>query len=482
MTIAQLDLRRAHPNDPAADRVPSLPASIDAEQALLGAVLYDNAAFHVVEHLEGRHFFEPLHGRLWDAMAAKIGKGVLAEPIDLAERLASDAAFEELGGVAYLADLVDQAPPTSNAPSYAATIKATSRRRDLITLSQEVGKGAREAEEPEEVINYAEAALLAMQATTRSLTLTSAAMAAARVLDRLDAPAETVRGIQTGLAPLDEELGPLLAGNLMLFMGRPGMGKSAAAECVALNISRQGYGVIQINGEMTEEEMAQRHLSDLCQERYGFRGPEYRDIRRRRIGYDQRQMLRSAQEDLEPLPLMMLKRSGLKFSQLRSIARRQVAAWSRQGVELGALIVDHMGLVRPDQPTKSRYDDQTIISGATKELAEELGCPVIALNQMNRQNESRDDKRPQLSDLRDSGSWEQDADYVIGWYREAYYAQKQTEPKKDMEISEWLRAKESRSVEAIILKNRHGAGSTVKLWGDVARNAIRGAAPEGELF
>jgi hypothetical protein len=132
------------------------------------------------------------------------------------------------------------------------------------------------------------------------------------------------------------------------------------------------------------------------------------------------------------------------------------AAWARRASRWAPSSSTTWAWSGPISRSASRYEAQTIISNGTKELAEELGCPVIALNQMNRQNESRDDKRPQLSDLRDSGSWEQDADYVIGWYREAYYAQKQTEPKKELEIAEWLRAKNSREVEAIILKARPG--------------------------
>lgn len=481
-------VHQLHPNDPASDETGGLPRSLEAEHALLGATFYDNEAFHLSDGLEGRHFYEPFHGRLWDAIGERIGKGLLAEPTVIADRVAADPAFAELGGMRFLADLLDAAPPASNAPSYAQVIKANARRRDLLKLADEIREGAREAE-PDDLIGHAEASLLAMQATSRKLELMSAGAAAGRVLDYLDAPAEQVTGVRTGFGPLDEELGPLMAGNLVLFMGRPGMGKSASAECVALNIAEQGFGVIQINGEMTEEEMAQRHLTDICQRVHGALGPEYRDIRRRRVGADQRQMLRQAKAHLDPLPLMMIKRAGLRFSQLRSIARRQTAAWARRDIQLGALIIDHMGLVRTDQQVRDRYEAQTLISNSTKELAEELGCPIIALNQMNRQNEAREDKRPQLADLRDSGSWEQDADYVIGWYREAYYASKQPEPKQgapgskeDAAWSEWDRARRSRVVEAIILKARAGACSTVKLWGDVARNAIRGSAPEGDLF
>jgi replicative DNA helicase len=188
----------------------------------------------------------------------------------------------------------------------------------------------------------------------------------------------------------------------------------------------------------------------------------------------------------------MLKRSGLKLAQLRSLVRRQTAAWARSGIELGTVVIDHVGLIHPDQTTRDRYADQTIVSNTLKELAEELGCAIIALNQMNRENERREEKRPQTHDLRDSGSWEQDADFIIGCYREAYYAQRQPEPKvtkagkagEDQQLawSEWDRARRSQTIEAIVLKAREGEIGTVKLWGDVARNAIRSAAPEGDLL
>ncbi len=176
---------------------------------------------------------------------------------------------------------------------------------------------------------------------------------------------------------------------------------------------------------------------------------------------------------------MTMLRRRLKMSELRSLARRQASEWHRKGVSLSALIIDHVGLVKPDGGRMDRYEAQTEISNGLKELAEELQCVVIGLNQMNRENEKREDKRPQLSDLRDSGSWEQDADFVIGFYREAYYAQRQPEPKKDLEWDAWDRARKSRTIEAIVLKAREGECGTAMLWGDVARNAIRGAEPKG---
>lgn len=465
------------------DRPDERSGSLDAEYAVIGCVLHKNDAFHEIDNLVPEQFAEPFHGALWAAMAERIGKGLLAEPIGMVERFKSDSRFIELGGLGFLADLVDHAPPASMAAHFAGLVVESAQRRELALMATDVAARARGGQEPAaDLIGSAEAALLAMQAHSRKTELMTAGTASARVLAYLDAGPEFVHGVRTGLEPLDEHLGPLLPGNLILFQGRPSMGKSAAAECVALNIAEQGAGVAQINGEMSEEEMAQRHLTDLCQRWYGFRGPEYRDIRRKRVEVTHREMLQRAHEHLQDLPLMMLKRSGLKLAQLRSLARRQAVAWSRAGIPFGALIVDHVGLLRTDQ-RMDRYEAQTEISNGLKELADELQCPIIGLNQMNRENERRDDKRPQLSDLRDSGSWEQDADFVIGFYREAYYAQRQTEPKGNgPEWGEWNQAKSSRKVEAIILKARAGECRTIDLWGDVARNAIRGSAPDmGDL-
>jgi replicative DNA helicase len=470
-----------HPNHPDAQAA-RLPSNIDAEQALLGALLYHQDSFDALEGVEPRHFFEPFHARLFDAIANQVGGGGKPEFIIIGQKFDADQGYLELGGIQYLADLVDRAPPAASVPSYAASIIDLSLKRDLIRLGVEIDELAQAGEGSEAIIGHAESTLLGMQSGGRKLDLISAGAAAAQVLEYLDAPPGEVSGIKLGLEGLDEEMGALQPGNLILFMGRPSMGKSAAAECVGLNIAEQGYGVIQVNGEMTPEEMAQRHLTDLTHRMHGHLGPEYRDIRRRRVGVDQRIMLDQALTVLHPLPLLMIKRPGLKLSQLRSICRRQAAVWVRRGVPMGALIVDHAGLIKPDVPTRDRYADQTLVSNGMKELADELACPIIVLNQMNRENEKREDKRPQLSDLRDSGSWEQDADYVIGWYREAYYAQRQVEPKKDIEWAEWDRARRSRVLEAIILKARAGACLTVKLWCDVARNAIRDHAPEGSLL
>lgn len=469
------------------------PAALEAEKALLGILLSNAEAVDLIDGLLPPHMYEPLHGRLLSAILSRHAAGSVADANLLDGQFAQDEAYRRLGGMIWLQSLSDLAPGMSRAPSYAAEIRETAQRRELLKLADRVQADVNEGESSAvDIIGGVEASLLAMQTTMRKLELVSAGAASSRVLAYLDAPPEQQEGLNTGIAPLDEHLGPLLPGDLLLIMGRPGMGKSALAACLAVNMAQAGRGVIELNGEMSAEQMTRRHLTDLTQARWGAKGPKYSDIRRRQVTQAQRDMLGWADEQIRTMPLLMLKRAGLKLSQIRSIARRQAAEWARAGVPVGTLIIDHVGLVRPDQSSRDRYADQTLISNGLKELADELGCPLIALNQMNRQNENRDDKRPQTHDLRDSGSWEQDADFIIGCYREAYYAARQAEPQitktgkagdeQHAAWAAWDRARRSNTVEAIILKAREGESATINLWGDVARNAIRGAAPEGDLF
>lgn len=476
---------------------PAMPMNIEAEQALLGVLLFDNEVFHRLERMVPEQFYEPYHQRLFAAIASRIGQGSMAEATVIADMLSTDPAFESFGGRNYLLNLVDYAPASANAPAYARLIADHAMRRQISKLGDQLrGEASKPDEDPHELIGKAEASLLAMQVNNSDTRLYSAGEASSRVLAELDAPKEHRAGIVTGLEPLDQMLGPLLPGDLVLLMGRPSMGKSAVAECMAANMAApewQNYvnnadampealnGVIQINGEMSPEQMARRHLTDIAFSAWHAKGPKYSDIRKGDVNYDQRQMLGRADEILQRMPISMLRRR-LKLSELRSLSRRQAAEWNRRGIGLSALIIDHVGLLKPDGGRMDRYEAQTEISGSLKELAAELQCVVIGLNQMNRENEKRDDKRPQLSDLRDSGSWEQDADFVIGFYREAYYAQRQPEPKKDLEWNEWDRSRKSRNIEAIVLKAREGECGTAMLWGDVARNAIRGAEPKGWLL
>lgn len=481
------------------------PSNLEAEQALLGALLFENETFHLLDGLAPEHFFEPIHGAMFGAIASHARRGVLADPATLKTELERHSAFKDLGGFRYLVDLVDQAPPATSAPAYARVIIEAHQRRQLIKLSSEMGYTLRR--EPDvavaEVIQRVDASLMALQVDAHETKPESAASAAARVIERLESPEKAQQGVLTGLAPLDAITGPWLPDDLILLMGRPSMGKSALAGCIALNVAapwlldenwepdfdgRELVGVMEFNGEMTEEQMVRRHLTDICFRRWGRKAPVYSAIRKREVTPEQVDMLRWAAGQLRRVPLVMRKRSRITLSQLRSAARRQKADWARQGIRLGMLQMDHAGHVRPDERVKDLREANTIVSAGLKELADELKCPVVALNQMSRQSEKRfgAEKRPQLDDIRESGSWEQDADFVIGCYREAYYAQREPEPKGGVTSDDWHdwdRRRKSKTVEAIVLKAREGEIATAELWASIGHNAIRGASPDhGDLI
>jgi replicative DNA helicase len=476
--------------EPGRFNAPAMPCNIEAEQAVLGAVIYSNDALHSCEGLEPHHFFEAFHGRLFERLRDLIGKGRLAEPVILKDWFKEDQAFLDLGGIRYLADLVDMAPPMSAAGEYALAVIDSSLRRDLILIADAArseaasGKGKDGARG---IIAEVEGALMGLTLHQGRTRLVSATEASQSVLDYLDTD-QVETGILTGLPPLDEHLGSLLPDDLILLSGRPGMGKSALASCIALNVARTGVGVIEINSEMSTDQMMRRHLTDICFGRWGKAAATYKDIRRRRVSGEQLGQLRWAKEIIDTLPLMMVKRTGLTVGNLRSMVRRQAALWRNQGIKLGLITVDHVGLLQADGGGRDRYTDQTNIAIAMKALADELHIPVIALVQLSRKVEDRDNKRPMLSDLRDSGAWEENADTVIGTFREAYYANKEPEPKDDgrptssARWADWDARKRSKAVEAILLKVREGEEGVVPLWASIGHNAIRGVEPHDGGF
>jgi len=456
-------------------------SNLEAEQALIGIVLYENSALHLIEGIEAAHFAEPVHGRLWAAMTDRINRGSLAEAVLLDSAMRDDPAYRDLGGMRWLSDLIDKSPAATGAPDFAAEIVEFATRRSLAELATEAAKAARTGAATSEVITgHLEAGLLALSRPQARTRLLSASEAAQQVLDHLDEP-EHSGGLSYGIAGLDSQLGRMQADELILIGGRPGMGKSALAGCIALNVAKAGTGVIEINGEMTARSMMWRHLTDIAYLEYGWRAPSYKDIKRRTVSAAQRQMIQWAADQVRSLPLSMLKKTGITLGSLRSMIRREAARMERAGTGLGLITIDHVGLMAGEG--RDRYSDQTALAIGLKVLAGEIGIPIIALTQLNRQVEQRDNKRPGLSDMRDSGAWEENADAMIGIYREAYYASREAEPTGNgLKWDDWDRKRKNRTIEAIALKVREGEEGTVNLWASIGHNAIRDAAPAGSEF
>lgn len=497
------------PDAPDPSAPPPLPHNLEAEQALLGALMFDNEWVHrLPPGMRGSMLFEPFHQRLLDAIIDNVNAGYLAEPTVLVEEFRGDPAFKEFGGLRYLADLVDRAPPGNQSSEYARVLVDLALRRELIRVggnlikrAQEIGGGAPDAKA---LISRAEGDLIGMQVDHRvgeMQTLQEGLRGTIAYVEDRSAPT----GIETGIRPIDLQLGPMLAGDMVLLAGRPSMGKSAVGLSIAFNVAAprlaaeingrdpdeygipEPKGVIEIHGEMTFGDAAQggqtvrRHMTDLGYHMFGTAFPKFSDIRKKRVSDDQIRMMIRVEEAMREVPIRGIKRTGASISSIRSLVRRQASDWKRQGIPLGLVMVDHVGLLRPEGDSRGRYDAQTEIAIAMKELAGELGVPVLALVQLNRNVEQRDDKRPMLSDLRESGAWEENADVVMMAYRDAYYAQREPEPdvSKVLEWDKWDRRRKSKEVELLLPKVREGeAGGSARIWADLAWNAIRGMEPE----
>jgi replicative DNA helicase len=469
--VPALDLR---PSDPVPAHTPS---NIDAEQALLGAILFDNAAYERIGDLIGpTDFYDPFHARLFAAMEEHIRKGQLAEPIVLMERFRRDVAFEEMGGLRYLADLVDRAPPAANAFDYARVVHDLALRRELIRIGGDISVGAQgEADTPaREQIEAAEQQLYALAETGTSSTGFTPFADALRGAVEMAAEAYSrdggLAGLSTGLIDLDRILGGLHPSDLIICAGRPSMGKSSLALNIAFDVARHYAWEPQVDGsrktvnggvvaffslEMSAEQLAMRLLAEVS-------GVPSDRVRKGEIDAAEFGMVRDAALEIQEAPLFIDDTGGLSIAQLAARARRLKRT---SGLDL--IVVDYLQLVTSADRGRgdNRVQEVTEVTQGLKALAKELSVPVIAGAQLSRQVENREDKRPQLADLRESGSIEQDADVVMSIYRESYYLSR-TEPREGTpEHLAWQEEMDQvRNVAEIIIgKQRHGPIGTVKL-------------------
>ena len=454
------------------------PANLEAEQALLGVLLYDNAAFErLSDTFQPSHFFEPFHGRLFGAIQNHIRRGQLAEPILMAEQFQRDPAFEDLGGVRYLADLVDRAPPAAHAPDYARVIYDLALRRDLIRIGGEIAVDA-QVGDPElggrQQIEAAEQKLYSLAETGSashgfqdfSDALRGAVEMAAEAYKRDGG----LSGLSTGLKDLDQKLGGLHGSDLVILAARPSMGKTALAANIAFNVARRYSWEPQPDGgrktvdggvvaffslEMSAEQLAMRLLAEVTEV------PSDK-IRKGEITVSEFGRISEAAREIQESPLYIDDTGGISIAKLAARARRLKRT---SGLDL--IVVDYLQLVTTGDASRNdnRVQEVTQVTQGLKALAKELSVPVLALAQLSRQVENRDDKRPQLADLRESGSIEQDADVVMFIYREAYYLGR-AEPKEgSAEHLAWQEKLDPirNLAEVIIGKQRHGPIGVVRM-------------------
>jgi len=452
------------------------PSNIEAEQALLGAILVNNDAYYrVSDFLEAAHFIEDLHRRIYEVATSLIKAGKIATPITMKTFLGD----QDLGGITvsqYLARLAAEATTVINAEDYGRTIYDLAIRRNLINIGEDIVNNAFDApveNSPREQIEEAERRLYAIAETGRadggfqrfSDALTAAIDMAAAAYKREGA----LSGISTGLIDLDKSLGGLQPSDLVILAGRPAMGKTSLVTNIAFNIAKayraekqQDGNLKTVNGgivgffslEMSAEQLATRIIA----EQSGV--PSYK-IRRGDMREDDFYKITEAAREMQSIPFYIDQTGGISIAQLTARARRLKR---QRGLDI--LIVDYLQLLSGSaKKGENRVQELTEITTGLKALAKELSVPLIALSQLSRQVESRDDKRPQLSDLRESGSIEQDADVVMFVYREEYYL-KNKEPKPGTEeYFKWQAEMDQvhGKAEVIIGKQRHGPTGTVQL-------------------
>jgi replicative DNA helicase len=483
----------------AADQTPLYrvaPHNIEAEQALLGAILVNNEAlYRVSDFLESRHFYEPIHQKIYELSSQLVRAGKVASPVTLKTFLPGDADIGGLTVSQYLARLAAEATTVINAQDYGRTIYDLSVRRALIVIGEDMVNEAYDAAvdfAPTKQIEEAERRLYEVAESGRyeggfqafAQALTTAVDMAAKAYQRDG----KLSGIATGLHDLDSKMGGLQPSDLIIIAGRPGMGKTALATNVAYNIAKAWQGEVRPDGHITTvnggivgffslEMSAEQLATRIIAERTGIPSST---IRRGGISEQDFEVIRDVSLELQNMKFFVDETGGLSIAQLAARARRLKR---QRGLDL--LVIDYIQLLQGSsrRGQENRVQEITEITTNLKALAKELAVPVIALSQLSRQVESRDDKRPQLSDLRESGSIEQDADVVLFVYREEYYLQnKEPRPGTD-EHAKWQieMATVHGKAEVIIGKQRHGPTGTVQLQFDGSVTRFSDLAPEDRL-
>jgi replicative DNA helicase len=456
----------------------SAPHNIEAEQALLGAMLVNNEAFYrVSDFLDPAHFFEPVHRRIFEVAAQLIRSNKVATPVTIKTFLPADLAIGDINLAQYLARLAAEATTIINAEDYGRTIHDLALRRALIVIGEDMVNVAYDAPvemAPANQIEDAEKRLFDLAERGRydggfhafEVALLSAIDMASAAYKRDG----HLSGLATGLDDLDRLMGGLQASDLVILAGRPAMGKTSLATNIAFNIARAWRGEVQADGstktidggivgffslEMSSEQLATRIIAEQS-------GVPSSDIRRGKINEEQFARIVEASREMQRVPLFVDQTGGLSVAQLAARSRRLKR---QRGLDL--IVIDYIQLLQGSsrRGSENRVQEVTEITNQLKALAKELHVPILALSQLSRQVENREDKRPQLADLRESGSIEQDADAVLFVFREEYYLKNRMPKEGTEDFFKWQAEIDAVHgiAEVIIGKQRHGPTGTVKL-------------------
>ncbi len=472
------------------------PQNVEAEQALLGAILVNNEAFYrVSDFLEPQHFFEPVHKTIFEVASQLIRANKVATPVTIKTFLPADLAIGDINLATYLARLAAEATTIINAEDYGRSVYDLAIRRALIGIGEDMVNVAYDAaveQTPVTQIEDAEKRLFDLaekgQYNAGFQSFETALLSAIDLASAAYKRDGHLSGLATGLDDLDRLMGGLQGSDLIIVAGRPGMGKSSLATNMGFNIAKKWRGELQPDGsmksvdggivgffslEMSAEQLATRMIAEQS-------GVSSANIRRGRIDEADFSRIVEASREMQRIPFFIDETGGITIAQLAARARRLKR---QRGLDL--LIIDYIQLLAGTsrRSSENRVQEVTEITTNLKALAKELEVPILALSQLSRQVENRDDKRPQLSDLRESGSIEQDADVVLFIYREEYYL-KNKEPKPGtIEYETWQdeMGKVHGVAEVIIGKQRHGPTGTVRLHFEDTVTRFSNLAPDESL-
>ena len=462
------------------------PSNDRAEQALLGALLANNKALErVSDFLLAEHFVDPINGRIYAAIARRVDAGQLADAITLKAEFEHSGILDEVGGTAYLAQLLGAMVGIINAGEYGRTVHDSWMRRQLIEIGEVVVNNAFGAQPELDGAGQVEAAEQQLFDLATRGGSDGGFVTFERALTQAIQNAETafhrsggVSGLSTGLRDLDKKTGGLHPSDLVIIAGRPGMGKTAIATKIAFGAAQAlmkearaedptampKSTVAIFSLEMSAEQLATRLLSEESR----VSGER---IRRGDIGQKEFDRFVQVSREIGSLPLHIDDTPAITISALRTRCRRL-----KRTKGLALVVIDYLQLMRPAAGTKpeSRVLEISMITQGLKAIAKELHVPVIALSQLSRAVESREDKRPLLSDLRESGSIEQDADVVMFVFRDEYYLQQRApkqlgfdnDDKFHTAVEKWQRDMDTvhNRAELLIEKNRHGATGKIDLY------------------
>ncbi len=451
----------------------ALPHNIEAEQSLLGTLLYNNIAYEQVsDFLRSEHFCDANHGKIYAATTKLIEKGQVADPITLRDYFNTQKELEQIGGTDYLATLATSVVSLVNTKDYGKLIHDLYLRRQLINIGHDLSAKSHKVDLDSKAGDYIE------ETEQKLFDLSSTGVAEKGFISFTEALTLSVEnaqnafkrdshivGVTTGLSDLDHKLGGLHNSDLLIIAARPSMGKTALATNIAFSAAKshlkqqkEGATVAFFSLEMSSEQLASRILSAES-------AISSDKIRRGELIPQDFEKFMDVSKELSNIPLYIDDTPAISIAAIRTRCRRL-----KRKSELGLVVIDYLQLITSPgkRNNENRVQELSEITRSLKALAKELNVPIIALSQLSRAVEQREDKKPMLSDLRESGSIEQDADVVMFIYRKSYYLErKEPEAGTDQHLK-WQEEMERirNTGELIIAKQRHGPVGTIKLFYD----------------